>query len=258
MKKALKWGAIGLGGLFMLMGIVQFSLSTAILGVEVLTLVILVTNTGGVRSRVPLLRSANPPLAIIGWAILGLIFFAALGSTAPAVPRKDATVVKTAQVQPVKQPEAKSTNAPAPTNTPRPASTPKPQITPTSADAAEQAIYLTKLLNNTNTMQKSLTRFGELLGNMQILNAQWRLQMAAVLATWQVAYNEMKDVAPPTRFKAAHETYVAALEGYNDAANDIANGLDTMNAQTLNMAIPRMEGANKLLNAANKLITQSR
>lgn len=88
--------------LFIIQGIADPNGAKLIFGLFALPVVILASNAWGLRSRVPLLGSANKAQAAAGWAVLTLAAFAGIVATTPTSPRPPATAVSpTSTVPPV-------------------------------------------------------------------------------------------------------------------------------------------------------------
>ena len=150
------------------------------------------------------------------------------------------------------------TPTPRPTSTPTPAPpTPTPEPTPTPGLSADEQAYLAVVVDQLERMYDSLQRFSDPLNEAQrdpyvILDPGWKLKVATELAIWQATYNEAKNLTPPPRFAAFHQTYVSALEQFSLAADDFAYGVDHLDPGRINAAASRLQEGTRLLQEAMK------
>ncbi|MCM8745831.1 hypothetical protein NET03_04745 [Thermomicrobium sp. CFH 73360] len=150
------------------------------------------------------------------------------------------------------------TPTPEPTPTPTPVRpTPTPEPTPTPGLSAEELQYLSVVLGQSKRMQDSLQRLSDPLEQAQsdpyvIFTPAWRAKVAVELAIWKSTYEEARNLTPPPRFAAFHQTYVSALEQFSLAADDFAYGIDHLDARRISVAASRLEEGGRLLQEAMK------
>jgi endonuclease YncB( thermonuclease family) len=121
--------------------------------------------------------------------------------------------------------------------------------------AAEQTYALT-VAGYLEVMGDSFGRFGDLMQNPLIGDADWTYEVAAELATWKIVYEEAAALRPPAVFAEMHGVLLAALERYSLAADQIAYGLDNYDLDALNYALVLFEEGTALIGQANDLFVE--
>ncbi len=133
------------GYLAILLLLVVGNPSVKLLGLLVFAGVLIGTNAGGIRPRLPIFNSSNRAVAGIGWAALALVGFAILIVGAPPrQPRATDTAIA----------EAAPTATPRPGDTARPTSPPRPTETPRTA--ATQSTAATAVARTSPLQQMAL------------------------------------------------------------------------------------------------------
>jgi hypothetical protein len=126
---------------------------------------------------------------------------------------------------------------------------------PSGLSADEQA-YANAVLEIVTTMSDSLESFGLLFANPRIGEEDWTIQVAANLVIWQLSYDQLLELTPPPAFEEVHLTLLTALSLYSSAADDIAAGIDSLDATRLEEAVRKMEEAIVYLDEANRLVRE--
>jgi hypothetical protein len=150
---------------------------------------------------------------------------------------------------------------PTPTPTPVPTPTPAPAPTPTAGLSSDELAYVTTIHRQATTMHGSMSRFRLLAGQVPtnpsiLLDPNWRVKAAAELAIWKATYEQAKGLTPPPRFAAMHDTYLRALEQFSLAADDIAYGIDHLDADRINAGTSKLEEGARLLEEAAQQMPQ--
>jgi hypothetical protein len=121
---------------------------------------------------------------------------------------------------------------------------------------AEERAYLDEMGPILTTVGESLTRFGELSQDPQLLDEDWVFEVALQFVVWRSSYQEVLALQPPPAFADIHSLYVEALRLIDEASYDISVGLDTGDDTRLNQALPKMEQANDLIDLASVLLDE--
>ncbi len=104
-------------------------------------------------------------------------------------------------------------------------------------------------------MQRSLQRFVDHIQRMQkepglLFDQQWRIEVAAELATWKLIRDEARALTPPPRFASFHAFYLDGLEKFAQAADDFAYGVDHLDAERIQKASDEIKQASQSFNQA--------
>lgn len=128
------------------------------------------------------------------------------------------------------------------------------QTRPSSSAANDDAVYTRAFQTITGDMASSMDRFTGLISSPQIGESSWTVQVAAELVTWDTKYRELQSLSPPPAYVAVHNKTLQAMQQLTSAADDIAVGIDTIDADRLNMATAKIERGNELLGEASDLM----
>ncbi len=113
----------------------------------------------------------------------------------------------------------------------------EPTQTPVAAGwTAEEQAYLNWLAIQTVTLQGSMESFTTLTGNFQVtdlFDMNWIIQVAAVAATWQVAYDDAAAYVPPPAFAEVHSYWIDATAHLANAADYLTYGIDNLDAASI-------------------------
>ncbi len=114
-------------------------------------------------------------------------------------------------------------------NTP-PASSPPESSAGTSGLAALATAggsdYLTTVIKEHDDIAQSYNRFRGLMTNAQVTDTTWRTSVHLQLATWRQTYSEARKLTPPPELAGFHQKFLAGLEKFNSAADDITGSLE--------------------------------
>lgn len=165
-------------------------------------------------------------------------------------------------VPPTPTPEPTATPVP-PTPTPEPKATPEPTATPvpptptpepTPGMSGEELRYVSVVIEQTETMSKSMNAFASLLSNPRLLDQDWIIDVAIELVTWQSEYQTARSMSPPPRFEAFHAVWVEALSKLDSASYDIADGIDYFDVDAINSGTVKITEASRLISEATVML----
>ena len=123
-----------------------------------------------------------------------------------------------------------------------------------SLTASEQN-YSTTIVDHSSTVGEALTKLGDLMGEPQIGNDEWTLDVATQLVIIQLGYDETLEMEPPSSMADIHYHYTQAMWHYDRATDLIAEGIDTMNVDLINQAGSEMEAGTEYINEATRLLS---
>jgi hypothetical protein len=102
------------------------------------------------------------------------------------------------------------------------------------SDSEQQ--YVSSIQSQATELGASMGRFHDLATRPDVFNDNWKLQLAKELALWQIEYTNAQKLQPSARFTAVQVCWVGALRDLNNAANEIASGLDHSDVEEINVA----------------------
>ena len=172
---------------------------------------------------------------------------------AVAVTQTERVIVVTATAVPASATPVASTSTPLPTRTMPPL---PPTITPappTVASGPSQAVqtYIQSIATHTGEMGTALGEIATLMGNPRPFDNDWKTDVAIQLASIQVAYQAVEKIHPvPPEAQKLHAAILDAMGDCNSMTSVLADGIDTLNADTISKATDLMTSCgNKIKNA---------
>lgn len=123
-----------------------------------------------------------------------------------------------------------------------------------SLTASEQN-YCTTIVDHSSTVGEAMTKLSDLMGNAQIGDDEWTLDVATQLTIIRLAYNEALEIEPPSSMADIHYHYTQAMWHYDSATDLIAEGIDTMNADLINQAGSEIEAGTEYINETTRLLS---
>lgn len=97
----------------------------------------------------------------------------------------------------------------------------------------DEAQYRTALSQQSHSLGQSLHRFALLAGSPRIADQKWRIDVAAELATWRIAYEEAQRFTPPSKWTAVNQCYCESLRTLNEGGKKFAQGIDHYDARSV-------------------------
>ena len=130
---------------------------------------------------------------------------------------------------------------------------------PIGAQAAltdEEQTYFDEMTPIFQSLADSLPDAAELMSNPEIFSDDWKLALAGELVTWKLAYQEALAITPPDSLSAVHAEIMESLRLLDEAAADIADGIDEFNVDKIELANNKILLANEHINEATRLINE--
>lgn len=124
---------------------------------------------------------------------------------------------------------------------------------PTSGFTAEETLYAAQVLDQIGTLTSSMQDLTELTSDPQLGDTGWTIRVAAVIQAWRSIRDEAEKMTPPDAYKEVHDTYLQALDDLNAAGDDIAAGIDNLDADRLTSAQASIQKASDELAEAGRL-----
>lgn len=121
------------------------------------------------------------------------------------------------------------------------------EITP-----SEQA-YATTITDHVSRVSNAMLTLSDLMANPQFGNDEWTINVAIELVTIRLLYYEALEIDPPSSMAHIHYKYVQAMEHYETSTYLIAQGIDELDANLINLATAEIMTGNQLLNEATTL-----
>jgi hypothetical protein len=123
-----------------------------------------------------------------------------------------------------------------------------------SLTASEQN-YCTTIVDHSSTVGEAMDNLRDLMGNAQIGDDEWTLDVATQLTIIRQGYDEALEIEPPSSMADIHYHYTQAMWHYDKATDLIAEGIDTINADLINQAGSEIEAGTEYINEATKLLS---
>jgi hypothetical protein len=120
----------------------------------------------------------------------------------------------------------------------------------------DEAAYADEVGSQLTVLVASSEAFTRLMLNPQLGDTDWLIQVAAVIALWQVTQEEAERITPPDAFAEAHDAYLRSLDYLNKAGRDIARGIDTGNVDLLTRATTNIELASAEMATTTQLLNE--
>lgn len=136
------------------------------------------------------------------------------------------------------------TNTATPTNTLLPTDTPLPTPTPTGAPqpslSDEERTYLRVALQSGSDIGTALGVIGKLTTAPKIGDQAWAFQVAAQIAAVRLSYDEIAKLDPPSNLTEFHQKLLSGVGQCKSAVDNMANGIDNLDASVLQLAASQM------------------
>ncbi|MEA2595446.1 MAG: hypothetical protein QOF01_1915, partial [Thermomicrobiales bacterium] len=113
--------------------------------------------------------------------------------------------------------------------------------------------YMLATLEITDTVGNALERLSDLTSDVTVLDFvddDWILDVATQLAIIKVSSEEIQKLTPPPAFESIHGLLVQALELYAQSADNLALGIDNLDAGLINQAVSEMDQGRALVEQA--------
>ena len=123
-----------------------------------------------------------------------------------------------------------------------------------SLTASEQS-YATILVDHSSRVGEAMDNLSDLMGNAQIGDDEWTLDVATQLTIIRQGYDEALEIEPPSSMADIHYNYMQAMWHYDRSTDLIAEGIDTLNADLIDQATSEIEVGNEYINEATKLLS---
>jgi hypothetical protein len=167
---------------------------------------------------------------IIGSLILGLFVFALLISLTPDDSQQQKPASQTSVAAPVPQ--------------------------AASDDGVRE--YAAKVQAMTGNVSKSLGDFSALMSAPRLYDVSWKMKLVLDLAMWQAAYSDAQKLTPPAKLAGVNQQLLAALSNLNDAASNVARGIDQHDADELELAGSEIREAGAIATDCTRQIRAAR
>lgn len=124
------------------------------------------------------------------------------------------------------------------------------------ATTAGGSDYRALVVKGHDDISQSLERFRGLMMSAQVTDMNWRTNVHLQLATWRNAYGEAQKLTPPPELADFHQKYLAGLEKFNSAADDVTAALDAemVDASNFQSAAVKMTDGVQLIQGAMPLL----
>jgi hypothetical protein len=96
--------------------------------------------------------------------------------------------------------------------------------------------YVKVVQDQAGQLSESMQRFHDLAANPEVFDDDWKLNLAKELAIWQIIYSDAQKLQPSARLAAVQDCWIGALRDLNNAASEIASGLDHSDVEEINVA----------------------
>lgn len=120
--------------------------------------------------------------------------------------------------------------------------------------SAEELDYLLEVEPLLTATGGSLSQLSELMADPRVGESSWTDQMVGVILTWRLTYVEIQKLTPPASLEEIHLQLVEIFGLYDSASYDLAQGVDSLDAEVLEQALLKMARAKSLLEETNRLL----
>lgn len=145
-------------------------------------------------------------------------------------------------------PDDTGTQEPADQETAEPTQPPEPTQGLPELTTAE-CTYLNTFGDQLETIGSAMAEFGDLFAAPELFSDEWIIDVAIQLAILRLAYDDATALDPPQSLAAVHGSYISAITKLNDATFLIAEGIDNIDADSIN------EAANLMVEATTDINT---
>jgi hypothetical protein len=126
-----------------------------------------------------------------------------------------------------------------------------PSETP-SLTASEQN-YAATMADHSSRFVEAMGELSDLMGEPQIGNDEWIIDVAIQLTAIRLLYDEALDIEPPSSMAHIHYKYQQAMYHFDRSVDLIAEGTDTLNTNLLDQAISELELGNDYIEETTRL-----
>lgn len=123
-----------------------------------------------------------------------------------------------------------------------------------SLTASEQN-YATTMADHSSRVGEAMTKISNLMGNPQIGDNEWTLDVATQLTIIRQGYDEALEIEAPSSMADIHYKYTQAMWHYDRSTDLIAEGIDTLNADLIDQATSEIEVGTEYINEAGELLS---
>lgn len=164
------------------------------------------------------------------------------------------TPAPTNTAEPTETPEP--TNTPASTDTPVLTDTPEPTTTPTAKSDAQLQSYLSEITDISNEYGQAMNEISRLVGEPQIGQDEWTLDVAIQLGTIRRLHEEAQQLDPPDDLQHVHDKMLSALEDADQSTYHIADGIDNMDPAEIEEASRLIQSSNAKIEEATEMLNE--
>ena len=129
-----------------------------------------------------------------------------------------------------------------------------PEQTELPSMTNEEQSYISALQDNSITVSNAFEELSTLMNNPQIGVDEWTIKAATQLTIIRFAYDEVKELNPPTSLSHIHSKYNQAMSKYSEATYLIASGIDNLDSALLDEATIKMEEGAQYINEVTALL----
>ena len=125
--------------------------------------------------------------------------------------------------------------------------------TPATAGGSD---YRATVIKEHDDIAQSYNRFRGLMSNPLPTDMNWRTSVQLQLATWRRTNAKAQKLSPPPDMAEFHQQYLAGLEKFNGAADDISAALnaDTMDVSQFDSGVAKLTDGIQLIQGAMPLL----
>jgi len=121
-----------------------------------------------------------------------------------------------------------------------------------SLTASEQN-YAATMADHSSRFVEAMGKLSDLMGEPQIGNDEWIIDVAIQLTAIRLLYDEALDIEPPSSMAHIHYKYLQAMDHFDRSVDLIAEGTDTLNTDLLGQAISELELGNDYIEETTRL-----
>jgi hypothetical protein len=122
----------------------------------------------------------------------------------------------------------------------------------------DELVYMEKIIASSRNLSGSMQTFSKMSSEplKVYTDDDYKMEVVVAMAVIQNEYRQTKEMVPPPRFASIHKNYLQALTHYNTAMDNLAYGIDNVDADSINKAVTEMEQGTVLLNQATMQINE--
>lgn len=122
--------------------------------------------------------------------------------------------------------------------------------------SASGSDYRATVIKEHDDIAQSYNRFRGLVANPQPSDMNWRTSVQLQLATWRRNYSEAEKLTPPSDLASFHQQYLAGMEKFNSAADDMSAALaaQTIDVSQFDAAVTKLSDGVQMIQGAMPLL----